>query len=433
MKSLSGYVESITFRNEENGYTVLTLSYGKKEIKCTGNFGYISEGEYLEIEGEEVFHDIYGEQIKVTSYKVIPATDELSLKKYLGSGAIKGLGAVLANRIVDKFGEDTLRIVEEEPERLAEIRGITIRKAMDICEQVEEKKDMRDVMIFLQGYGISPTLSNKIYTMYGQKVYDIIKTNPYKLADDLSGIGFKTADEIARRAGVEVNASIRIKSGMCYALSDASVSGHTYLPKEKLVEKTINLLGLRDQYLNADGTYNMDLLDNCFTELVLEKKLILKNIEEKDRLKIAGLYSFGFNAEGKILCSQEAPDNIGNGIITDIYEYDNAFSYYVYHVKYIPNQYTTIISISYFYPYHEMNIFQGINSYKDWSVYLYEYDKERISKVHRYASRWDNMPAEEYNFAYENNLLCAIVGEKRLKNGELYIHWKNKKVYNKER
>ncbi len=301
MKSLSGYVESITFRNEENGYTVLTLSYGKKEIKCTGNFGYISEGEYLEIEGEEVFHDIYGEQIKVTSYKVIPATDELSLKKYLGSGAIKGLGAVLANRIVDKFGEDTLRIVEEEPERLAEIRGITIRKAMDICEQVEEKKDMRDVMIFLQGYGISPTLSNKIYTMYGQKVYDIIKTNPYKLADDLSGIGFKTADEIARRAGVEVNASIRIKSGMCYALSDASLSGHTYLPKEKLVEKTINLLGLRDQYLNADGTYNMDLLDNCFTELVLEKKLILKNIEEKDAIFLSTYYYTELNIARMLL------------------------------------------------------------------------------------------------------------------------------------
>lgn len=301
MKSLSGYVESITFRNEENGYTVLTLSYGKKEIKCTGNFGYISEGEYLEIEGEEVFHDIYGEQIKVTSYKVIPATDELSLKKYLGSGAIKGLGAVLANRIVDKFGEDTLRIVEEEPERLAEIRGITIRKAMDICEQVEEKKDMRDVMIFLQGYGISPTLSNKIYTMYGQKVYDIIKTNPYKLADDLSGIGFKTADEIARRAGVEVNASIRIKSGMCYALSDASLSGHTYLPKEKLVEKTINLLGLRDQYLNADGTHNMDLLDNCFTELVLEKKLILKNIEEKDAVFLSTYYYTELNIARMLL------------------------------------------------------------------------------------------------------------------------------------
>ena len=172
---------------------------------------------------------------------------------------------------------------------------------MDICEQVEEKKDMRDVMIFLQGYGISPTLSNKIYTMYGQKVYDIIKTNPYKLADDLSGIGFKTADEIARRAGVEVNASIRIKSGMCYALSDASLSGHTYLPKEKLVEKTINLLGLRDQYLNADGTYNMDLLDNCFTELVLEKKLILKYIEEKDAVFLSTYYYTELNIARMLL------------------------------------------------------------------------------------------------------------------------------------
>ena len=301
MKSINGYVEGITYRNEDNGYTVLTLSYGKKEIKCTGNFGYIAEGEYVEIEGEEVFHDIYGEQIKVLSYKVIPATDELSLRKYLGSGAIKGLGAVLADRIVDKFGEDTLRIVEEEPERLAEVRGITIRKAMSICEQIEEKKDVRDVMIFLQGYGISPTMSNKIYTMYGTKVYDIIKTNPYRLADDVSGIGFKTADEIARRAGVEVNASIRIKSGMCYALADASNSGHTYLPKDKLVESTINLLGLRDQYLNADGTYNMDLLDNCFTELVLEKKLILKNIDDKEAVFLSSFYYTELNIARMLL------------------------------------------------------------------------------------------------------------------------------------
>lgn len=301
MRQISGYVEGITYRNEDNGYTVLTLSYGKKEIKCTGNFGYIAEGEYLEIEGEEVFHDIYGEQIKVISYKVIPATDELSLRKYLGSGAIKGLGLVLADRIVDKFGEETLRIIEEEPERLAEIRGITLRKAMDICQQIEEKKDMRDVMLFLQGYGITPTLSNKIYNMYGQKVYDIIKTNPYRLADDLSGVGFKTADEIARRAGVEVNASIRIKSGMCYALAEASASGHTYLPKERLVETTINLLGLRDQYMSADGTYNMELLDNCFTELILEKKLIVKHIDEKEAVFLSSFYYIELNIARMLL------------------------------------------------------------------------------------------------------------------------------------
>lgn len=301
MKNISGYVENITFRNEDNGYTVLTLLSGKKEIKCTGIFGYIGEGEYVEIEGEEVFHDIYGEQIKVISYEIIPATDEFSIKKYLGSGAIKGLGAVLADRIVERFGEDTIRIIEEEPERLAEIRGITTRKAMDICKQVEDKKDMRDIMIFLQGYGISPALANKIYTLYGTKVYDIIKTNPYRLADDVAGVGFKTADEIARRAGVEVNASVRIKSGMCYALADASTSGHTYLPKEQLAQRTINLLGLRDQYMSADGTYNMDLLDNCFTELILEKKLILKEIDDVEGVFLSTFYYTELNIARMLL------------------------------------------------------------------------------------------------------------------------------------
>lgn len=301
MKTVSGYVENITFRNEDNGFTVLTLSSGKEDITCTGNFGYIGQGEYVEIEGEEVFHEIYGKQIKATNYKIVPATDELSLKKYLGSGAIKGLGAVLADRIVDKFGEDTFRIIEEEPERLAEIRGITTRKAMDISTQLEEKKDMRDVMIFLQEYGISPTLSTKIFNNYGTRVYDIIKTNPYQLADDVTGIGFKTADEIARRAGVEVNASVRIKSGMCYALTEASLSGHTYLPKEKMVETTINLLGLRDQYLNADGTYNMELLDNCFTELVLEKKLILKEIDDNQAVFLSTFYYTELNIARMLL------------------------------------------------------------------------------------------------------------------------------------
>ena len=301
MKNISGYVENITFRNEDNGYTVLTLLSGKKEIKCTGTFGYIGEGEYVEIEGEEVFHDIYGEQIKVISYEIIPATDEFSIKKYLGSGAIKGLGVVLADRIVERFGEDTIRIIEEEPERLAEIRGITTRKAMDICKQVEDKKDMRDIMIFLQGYGISPALANKIYTLYGTKVYDIIKTNPYRLADDVAGVGFKTADEIARRAGVEVNASVRIKSGMCYALADASTSGHTYLPKEQLAQRTINLLGLRDQYMSADGTYNMDLLDNCFTELILEKKLILKEIDDVEGVFLSTFYYTELNIARMLL------------------------------------------------------------------------------------------------------------------------------------
>ena len=301
MKIVSGYVENITFRNEDNGFTVLTLLSGKKNITCTGTFGYIGQGEYVEIEGDEVFHEIYGEQIRVVSYKIVPASDEHSIRRYLGSGAIKGIGAVLADRIVDKFGEDTLRVIEEEPELLADIRGITIRKAMDICEQVEEKKDMRDAMMFLQGYNITPALASKLFTLYGGKIYDIIQKNPYQLADDVSGIGFKTADEIARHAGVAVDASIRIKSGMCYALTEASTGGHTYLPKAQLVERSVNLLGLRDQYMNPDGTYNMDLLDQCFLELVLEKKLIVKEIEEQEAVFLSSFYYTELNIARMLL------------------------------------------------------------------------------------------------------------------------------------
>ncbi len=301
MKTISGYVENITFRNEENGFTVLTLSSGKKNITCTGVFGYIGQGEYLEIDGEEVFHDIYGQQIKVTAYRIIPASDARSIRKYLGSGSIRGIGAVLADRIVDRFGEDTLRVIEEEPELLAEIRGITIHKAMDIYEQVEEKKDMRDAMIFLQGYNITPALSSKLFTIYGGKIYEIIENNPYQLADDVTGVSFKTADEIARRAGVAVDAAIRIKSGMCYALTDVSMLGHTYLPKDKLAARTIELLGLRDQYMNPDGTYNMDFLDQCYTELLLEKKLIEKEIDGQKAVFLSSYYYTELNIARMLL------------------------------------------------------------------------------------------------------------------------------------
>ena len=301
MKTITGYVEIITFRNEENGYTVLTMSVGKKDVKVTGVFGYIGEGEYIEVEGEEVFHPVFGEQIKMKSYKTIPANDEYSIRKYLGSGAIKGLGLALADRIVDKFKEDTFRIVDEEPERLEEVRGISYKKAMDIASQIQAKKDIRDAMIFLQKYGISSAMSLKIYNYYGEEIYQIIKKNPYRIADEIRGIGFTTADEIAKRAGVEVNASIRVKSGMVYALSKASESGHTYLPKENLIQATISLLGLRDQYQNADGTYNMDLLDNYFIDLVMEKKLIVKEINEVQAVFLSTYYYTEMNVAGMLL------------------------------------------------------------------------------------------------------------------------------------
>ena len=284
MKTVSGYVENITFRNEDNGFTVLTLSSGKEDITCTGNFGYIGQGEYVEIEGEEVFHEIYGKQIKATNYKIVPATDELSLKKYLGSGAIKGLGAVLADRIVDKFGEDTFRIIEEEPERLAEIRGITTRKAMDISTQLEEKKDMRDVMIFLQGYGISPTLSTKIFNNYGTRVYDIIKTNPYQLADNIEGIGFKTADEIASKIGIHTDSDYRIRSGLFYTLQQAVGEGHVYLPQNILLRRANALLGV-----------DLEDIEKYIMDLCIERKTVMKEVDEEIRIYPAHYYYLELN------------------------------------------------------------------------------------------------------------------------------------------
>ncbi len=289
-RSISGYVLNITYRNEENGYTVLTIETDDEKVNCTGYFGYVGQGEYLNIIGEDDFHDTYGAQLRVKEYQIVEPTNEKAMRRYLGSGMIKGVGPALANRIVDLFGENTLHIIEDEPERLSEVKGITDKKAIDICRQVEENRDTRDVMMFLQKYGINPALANNIYNIYGDEVYNIVRTNPYLLADEVPGVGFKTADDIAKRAGIEVNASVRIKSGMCYALEQAANNGNTYLPKEQMVTSTIDLLGLRDQYMNADSSYNMDMLDECFTDMLLEQKLISRQMEKNTAVFLSKFY-----------------------------------------------------------------------------------------------------------------------------------------------
>ena len=197
MEIVTGYVEHIVFRNEENGYTVFQLESEAGEVTCVGTLNFISEGERLEIKGDYVNHNIYGSQLKISSYEMKEPEDLISIERYLGSGAIKGVGAALAGRIVRKFKTDTFRIIEEEPERLVEIKGISERKAREIAEQVESKKDMRKAMIYLQKYGISTTLAAKIYKQYKQRIYHILEENPYQLADNIEGVGFKTADEIA--------------------------------------------------------------------------------------------------------------------------------------------------------------------------------------------------------------------------------------------
>lgn len=272
MASVKGFVEKIKYRNEDNGYTVLSVTGSEdgEEYILVGSFSCISEGELIEASGHMSEHPVYGEQLSVESYEIKPPEDTVSMERYLGSGAIKGIGAALASRIVKKFKTDTFRIMEEEPERLAEVKGISERLAMSIADQVEEKRDMRQAMMFLQNYGISMNLSAKIYQEYGPAMYGIIKQNPYKLADDIPGVGFKMADEIAQKVGIFTDSDFRIKSGILYTLLKASAGGHTYLPKELLASQAAELLGVK-----------LEDIEKHLMDMQMEKRLVVKLAREE--------------------------------------------------------------------------------------------------------------------------------------------------------
>ncbi len=266
---VEGYIERIIFRNDENGYTVLNLQMEDEELTCVGSFPFISEGEFIHAMGSYTEHAVYGQQFLVESYDMKQPQDLYSVERYLSSGAIKGIGAALASRIVKKFKEDTFRIIEEEPERLAEIKGISERMAKDIYQQFEEKRDMRSAMLFLQQYNITGNLAVKIFTEYGQRMYDIIKENPYRLAEDISGVGFKTADDIAKRIGIGSNSDYRVKAGILYVLLQASGEGHVYLPEQELLQKAKVLL-LADE----------EAIKRQISTLTFEKKVIIKETKQ---------------------------------------------------------------------------------------------------------------------------------------------------------
>ncbi len=265
MDTVKGFIEHIIFRNAENGYTVLNLVDGEDEITCVGIFQTADQGETIEAQGEYITHAVYGEQFKIERYKIVPPDDAAGIERYLGSGAVKGVGAALAARIVKKFGADTYRIIEEEPERLAEIKGISDRKAREIAAALYEKRDAREAMSFLQKYGISNTLAFRIYEAYGARVYGILKENPYQLAEDVHGIGFKIADEIAAKIGIHTDSDFRIRSGLLYTLMLAAAEGHCYLPQSILLKKAGELLGLEPA-----------LMEPQLGNLAMDKKLVMK-------------------------------------------------------------------------------------------------------------------------------------------------------------
>ena len=268
MVKIEGYVERIVYRNEDNGYTVMTVVEDNEEYTCVGTIQLVNEGEYIEIEGDMTTHASYGEQVNISSYAIKVPEDEIAIIRYLGSGAIKGIGPKMADRIVNKFGKDTFRIIEEEPERLSEIKGISTRMAIEIASQLEAKRDMRKTLIFLQQFGISLNLAIKIYNKYGLDTFTIVKTNPYKLAEDINGIGFKIADEIGQKAGIDKNSDFRIKSCILYVLSQSAVGGHAYLPKDELIEYASNMLET-----------TIEDIEKYLVDLVFEEKLVVKNKE----------------------------------------------------------------------------------------------------------------------------------------------------------
>lgn len=265
MEVRKGYVEHIVFRNNENGYTVFQLVSEEEELTCVGLFSVLAEGELVQVSGYMKEHPLYGEQLQVEQYELLAPEDEIAMERYLGSGAIKGIGAAMAARIVRRFKGDTFRIIEEEPERLAEVKGISEKKAIEISAQMEEKKDLRQAMMFLTQYGISVPLAVKIYQQYGNRTYQVVEENPYRLADDISGIGFKIADEIASRIGIHTDSDYRIRSGLLYVLLQATGEGHTCLPKEDLLHRASALLGVEEEQMETQ------LMNLC-----MDRKLVMK-------------------------------------------------------------------------------------------------------------------------------------------------------------
>lgn len=274
-ESITGYIDHIIFRNEDNGYTVMVLKgvSEEDELTCVGSFPVVTQGASVELEGNFTQHPVYGKQFQAVRLTEKMPEDALAMERYLGSGAIKGIGAALAGRIVRHFGDDTFQIVENESERLSEVKGISEKKAREIAMQIAEKSDMRKVMMFLQKYGISLNLGAKIYQKYGDSVYSVLQENPYRLADDISGVGFKIADEIAYRIGIHTDSDYRIKSGMVYTLLQATGEGHVYLPKDELFQRASELLGVDSSYM-----------EKHLVDLAMDRKIVQK--EQGDQILI---------------------------------------------------------------------------------------------------------------------------------------------------
>lgn len=273
---IEGTVMDIIYNNQTNGYTVFSVDIEEQKVVCVGNVADIISGESVKLSGEWVNHPSYGKQLKVSNCEKCSPTSVEGMKKYLASGLIKGIGKKMAEKIVDRFGDETFTIIEQEPNRLSEIKGITVNKAIEVGVIFAEQHSTRNAMMYLQDLGISPVFALKIYRKYKDKLYDIIKYNPYRLADDIFGIGFKMSDDLAMKSGVEKKSPFRIKAAIKYVLTQATSEGHVYLPKYRVLRNTNELLDL-DLSLIEDNLLELQMEHNIWQDTVNEEEVVYLN------------------------------------------------------------------------------------------------------------------------------------------------------------
>lgn len=326
-----GCIEKIIYKNEENGYAVFSVEGEDGEEIFVGNLYGVGEGLYIIAEGEYVNHPQYDIQFKFTSCEIKMPEDTVGIERYLASGIIKGIGEVRAKQIVKKFKSDTLRIIEEEPERLAEIKGISERQARSIAASYAEKREFQGVVIFLSEYGISVNMAIKIYNHYGDGVYEILRGNPYKIAEDISGIGFRAADDIAKKMGIGQGSVYRLRSAMLYVLNMATQEGHMYLPKEMLVQKAVSLCNDMDfgqmSYMQDSDDQalrdEMIAFEEQLMELAIEGRVMLKETDGETVVYHSQNYYVELNSARMLLDLQlryEMPEHELDAVIARIEE-----------------------------------------------------------------------------------------------------------------
>ncbi len=311
METISGFIKHFIYSDPESGYSVFELATDTEEITCVGALHTASEGEIVRLSGEYVTHNLYGRQFSFSQYEFCEAQDEIDILRYLSSGAIKGIGPSLARKIVDRFSVDTFRVIEEEAELLAQIKGISLRMAQQIAAEFAEKAQNRKAMLFLQKYGVSVNMANRIYKRYGDGIFDVIEKNPYRLAEDIEGIGFRTADEIAKLSGIDKNSEYRIRSGIVYTLSSAVSEGHIFLPAQILFDRSAQLLDTQED----------DIESQC-RNLTAERKLVMKSKGGEVRVYLSGYYHMELSCARMLLDLDQVLYHDTGKIEREIYGYE---------------------------------------------------------------------------------------------------------------